>query len=73
IVMVLHDLAAAARYADLLVAMRDGRIVASGPPRETVDAALVQELYGIEAEILTATSDGAPVVVPTVRVPVAGG
>ncbi|MFH9138195.1 ABC transporter ATP-binding protein [Streptomyces sp. NPDC017524] len=72
IVMVLHDLAAAARYADLLVAMRDGRIVACGPPRETVDAALVQELYGIEAEILTAASDGAPVVVPAVRVPTLG-
>ncbi|MFH8669433.1 ABC transporter ATP-binding protein [Streptomyces anulatus] len=72
IVMVLHDLAAAARYADLLVAMRDGRIVASGPPRETVDTALVQELYGVEAEILTATSDGAPVVVPTVRAPAVG-
>ncbi len=72
IVMVVHDLAAAARYADTLVAMRDGRIVASGPPRETVDAALVQKLYGIEAEILTATSDGAPIVVPRVSVPTAG-
>ncbi|MEW2069680.1 ABC transporter ATP-binding protein [Streptomyces sp. NPDC007346] len=69
IVMVVHDLAGAARYADTLVAMRAGRIVASGPPREIVDADLVRELYGIEAEILTATSDGAPVVVPTVSAP----
>ncbi|TVL89688.1 ABC transporter ATP-binding protein [Streptomyces sp. SAJ15] len=67
IVMVLHDLAAAARYADAVVAMRDGRVVAAGPPREIVDAALVRELYGIEAEILTASADGAPVVVPGVR------
>ncbi|MFD3888035.1 ABC transporter ATP-binding protein [Streptomyces microflavus] len=69
IVMVVHDLAGAARYADTLVAMRAGRILASGPPREIVDADLVRELYGIEAEILTATSDGAPVVVPTVSAP----
>ena len=32
VVMVLHDLAMAARYADHLVAMRDGRVVAEGPP-----------------------------------------
>ncbi|KUF18017.1 ABC transporter ATP-binding protein [Streptomyces silvensis] len=65
VVMVVHDLAAAARYADTVVAMRDGRVVASGPPRETIDPALVRELYGIDTEILFASSDGAPVVVPT--------
>ncbi|MCS0637482.1 ABC transporter ATP-binding protein [Streptomyces sp. LP05-1] len=69
IVMVVHDLAAAARYADLVVAMRDGRVIASGPPRETIDTALVRELYGIETDILFAPSDGSPVVVPaTTRV-----
>jgi iron complex transport system ATP-binding protein len=64
VVMVLHDLAAAARYCDVLVAMRDGRLVAAGPPREVVDAALVRRLYDIDADVLTAPGDGAPVVVP---------
>ncbi|MFB9904878.1 ABC transporter ATP-binding protein [Allokutzneria oryzae] len=63
VVMVLHDLLSAARYADLLVAMRDGRIVAAGPPREVVNAGLVRELYDVEADILEAPSDGTPVVV----------
>ncbi|WP_210495258.1 ABC transporter ATP-binding protein [Patulibacter sp. SYSU D01012] len=63
VVMVLHDLASAARYADVLVAMRDGRIVATGPPREVVDAALVRRLYDVDAEVLQA-ADGSPVVVP---------
>ncbi|MFF9347702.1 ABC transporter ATP-binding protein [Streptomyces sp. NPDC014734] len=67
VVMVLHDLAGAARYADVLVAMNGGRIVARGPAREVVDAALVRELYGIEADVLEAPGDGAPVVVPTAR------
>ncbi|MFH8752602.1 ABC transporter ATP-binding protein [Streptomyces rimosus] len=67
IVMVVHDLAAAARYADTVVAMRSGRVVAAGPPREIIDAALVKELYGVDAEILAAPSDGSPVVVPTSR------
>ncbi|MFF3763904.1 ABC transporter ATP-binding protein [Streptomyces sp. NPDC001922] len=64
VVMVLHDLAAAARYADRIAALQDGRVVAEGPPREVVDAGLVRRLYGIEADILRAPADGAPVVVP---------
>lgn len=64
VVMVLHDLASAARYADVVVAMNAGRVVAHGPAREVVDAALVRDLYGVEADILPAPGDGSPVVVP---------
>ncbi|MFC4158687.1 ABC transporter ATP-binding protein [Chitinimonas lacunae] len=64
VVIVLHDLIAAARYADQLVAMRDGRIVAAGRPREVVTPALVRQLYDIDADVLTAPGDGTPVVVP---------
>lgn len=67
IVMVQHDLAAAARYAYRLVAMKDGRVIAEGAPRETVDEALVKELYGLETDILRAPVDGSPVVVPRGR------
>lgn len=67
VVMVQHDLAAAARCADLLVAMKDGRVVARGKPDEVVDEALVKELYGVDADILGAPGDGSPVVVPRVR------
>ncbi len=63
VVMVLHDIGAAARYADDVLAMRDGEVVAWGPPAEVVDAALVRALFDVEADILTAPSDGAPVVV----------
>lgn len=67
IVMVLHDLGAAARYADTLVAMQAGRIVANGAPRKIVTPALVRQLYGIDADIINASGDGAPVVVPHAR------
>lgn len=63
ILMVLHDLTAAARFADVLVAMRDGRLVAAGPPREIVSPELVRELYDVEADVLPAPGCGAPVVV----------
>jgi iron complex transport system ATP-binding protein len=67
IVMVLHDLAAAARYADTLVAMQAGKIVAAGSPQRVVTPALVQQLYGVAADVLTAPGDGAPIVVPRSR------
>ncbi|MFC7302942.1 ABC transporter ATP-binding protein [Streptomyces monticola] len=67
VVMVLHDLGGAARYADTVVAMNAGEVVAQGPAREVVDAALVKELYGLEVDVLSAPGDGAPVIVPTAR------
>lgn len=63
VVMVLHDLGSAARYADTVLAMREGATVALGPPSEVVDATLVRELFDVEADILSAPSDGSPVVV----------
>ncbi|MEN9659218.1 MAG: Fe(3+)-dicitrate transporter ATP-binding protein [Pseudomonadota bacterium] len=67
VVMVLHDLIAAARYADVLIAMKNGKIIANGPPREIVSTELVHTLYGVHADILQAPSDGSPVIVPAVR------
>ncbi|WIX32112.1 ABC transporter ATP-binding protein [Salinicola sp. JS01] len=58
--MVLHDLASACRFADHLVAMYAGRIVAAGPPREIVTEALVRELYGIECTLIDDPATGSP-------------
>ncbi|AZS70384.1 Fe(3+)-dicitrate ABC transporter ATP-binding protein [Streptomyces lydicus] len=67
VVMVQHDLAAAARYSDTLIAMKAGRIIAHGTPRDTVDEALVKDLYALDADILRAPGDASPVVVPRTR------
>ena len=64
VVMVLHDLVAAARHADQLIAMKDGQVVAAGPPASVVTPALVRQLYGVEVHVLARPGDGAPVVVP---------
>lgn len=47
--------------------MKGGRVIATGAPRETVDEALVKELYALDADILAAPGDGSPVVVPRSR------
>jgi iron complex transport system ATP-binding protein len=69
VVMVLHDLNQACRYADLLVAMRAGRIHAAGPPTEIVDAELVEEVFGIEAQVIEAPLTGTPLCLPVGRRP----
>ena len=67
VVMVLHDLAMAARYADHLVAMRDGRIVAEGSPAEVVTPEVIAEVFGVTASVLIDPESGTPVVIPRRR------
>ncbi|MDX6740087.1 ABC transporter ATP-binding protein [Actinocorallia sp. A-T 12471] len=68
VVMVLHDLNLAARYAHHLVAMRDGRVAAQGPPSEVLTAELVRDVFGLDAQIITDPSAGTPLVIPLSRV-----
>lgn len=67
VVMVLHDLPLAARYADHLVAMREGRIVAEGPPREVVTAQTVCDVFGITCRVRWEQATGDLSVVPLGR------
>ena len=64
VVIVLHDLMLAARYADHLVAMREGRIVAAGTPDDVLTPALAEELYGVPCNVIPDPSTGRPVVLP---------
>jgi len=64
IVAVLHDLNQAARYADHIIAMRDGRILAAGPPGEVVTSARVEEIYGLPNVVIADPITGGPLVVP---------
>ena len=63
VVVVLHDLSAAAAYADHVVVVAQGCVVKQGPPAETLDAQTVSEVYGIGVEVLR-DSAGNPVLVP---------
>jgi iron complex transport system ATP-binding protein len=73
IVLVLHDLNQACRYAHHLVAMRDGAVHAAGPPREIVDAELVLAVLNLRAEILDDPVSGAPLCIPLTRAARAAG
>ncbi len=67
IVVVLHDLNLAARYAQRLVAMRDGVLVASGTPAEVLTEQLMADVFELEARIVPDPVAGTPMVVPVRR------
>lgn len=67
LVAVLHDLNHAARYATHLVAMRDGAVVAEGPPAEVVTAPLVERVFGLRCQVIEDPETGTPLVVPAGR------
>ncbi|MFR9728491.1 ABC transporter ATP-binding protein [Saccharopolyspora sp. MS10] len=64
VVMVLHDLNLAARYADRLVAMREGAIVAEGAPGEVLTEELLADVFGLNARVIPDPVAGTPMVVP---------
>ena len=64
IVLVLHDLNQAARYADRMVALQQGRIVADGEPAAVLTAALLEQVFNVRAHIVADPSSGTPVCLP---------
>ena len=67
IVMVLHDINMAARYADHLFALRGGEIVASGRPTEVVTDRLIREVFDLDALVVRDPVSGTPIVLPRGR------
>lgn len=67
IVIVLHDLNLAARYADHLIAMKSGSIVASGSPAEVVTETMVADVFGMQSMVIEDPVAGTPMVLPIGR------
>lgn len=64
LVAVLHDLNQACRYADSIIAMKDGGVVAQGAPEDIITADLVAEVFGIDCSVIADPVTGAPMIVP---------
>lgn len=67
IVMVLHDLNQASRYAHHLVAIKDGGVFAQGAPHEVVTTAMVREVFNLPCHIALDPVSGTPMCVPVGR------
>ncbi|MEU2506431.1 ABC transporter ATP-binding protein [Streptomyces sp. NPDC007863] len=64
VVMVLHDLAHAARFAERIVALRDGRVVADGTPKDVVTPAFLADVLKVSGRVGRDPEGGWPVCYP---------
>ncbi|EHS55205.1 ABC transporter ATP-binding protein [Paenibacillus kribbensis] len=64
IVMVVHDLNHAARYAQHMIAIKKGKAEAVGAPTEVMSPDVLREVFGIEADIVTDPRTGVPLCLP---------
>lgn len=67
IVMVLHDVNLAIRYADHIFAMRQGELIAQGAPRDIVSEDLMCRLYQLDCAVIADPVSGAPHIIPRGR------
>jgi iron complex transport system ATP-binding protein len=67
VVMVLHELNLACRYAHRIVVMKEGAVVAEGAPRDVVTEELVADAFGLSSTVLTDPVSQTPLVVPVGR------
>ncbi|WIV18990.1 ABC transporter ATP-binding protein [Paenibacillus polygoni] len=64
IVMVVHDLNHASRYAHHMIAIKQGKAAATGTPKEVMTPDVLREVFGIEADIVTDPRTGVPLCLP---------
>ncbi|OIN13512.1 ABC transporter ATP-binding protein [Oceanisphaera psychrotolerans] len=57
VLMSLHELNQAARYADQLVVMREGRLICQGSPKQVLKRELIADVFGVDA-IISRDEDG---------------
>ena len=72
IVMVLHDLNLAARYADHLIALADGRLHSAGEPADVLTEDTVRAVFGLDSLVIVDPTSGKPLMLPIGRHHVVG-
>jgi len=71
IVVVIHELNLAIRYADHLIVMKEGRVEAVGTPSEVVTEELIERTFSLPCRIVDDPETGKPLVIPRLRTRVA--
>ncbi|MFV0480107.1 MAG: ABC transporter ATP-binding protein [Anaerorhabdus sp.] len=67
IIMVLHDINLSARYADYLFAMKEGKLIREGNPKEVITSELIKEVFDLDCDIIQDPISQTPLVVPIGR------
>lgn len=63
VLMAIHDISLAAAYSDKIIALKNGEIVAQGPPSEVITEKTISELFDTPVSIIAHPSTGKPLVV----------
>ena len=64
VVAVLHDLNQAARHADHVIVLQEGRVVVAGAPDQALSVDVLAQVFGVRATVLTDPDSGRPVFIP---------
>jgi iron complex transport system ATP-binding protein len=67
VAIVLHDLNLAARYADHVIALKAGSIVAEGAATDVITEQLVRDVFGLESRVVADPISGTPLIIPVGR------
>lgn len=62
VICVSHDINQAAHYADQLLLMRSGQVIAHGPPREVIRQEVLRQLYDVQIDLIPTGGDEVPLV-----------
>ena len=62
-----HTFVAAARYADHLVAMAQGQVIAAGDPGDVLTEETVRRVFGLDSRVVPDPLTGRPMVIPIGR------
>ncbi len=64
LVMVFHDLNLAARYADFMIAMKDGKVIGADDPKSLIQPEMLKNVFGIDAMVIEDPAVKTPLIVP---------
>ncbi|MEO0909431.1 MAG: ABC transporter ATP-binding protein [Pseudomonadota bacterium] len=64
VVAVLHDINLAARFADHIVAMKNGNVHTSGDPASVITKETIKSVFGLESEVISDPIHGKPYIIP---------
>jgi len=64
IVMVVHDLNHASRYAEEIVAIKNGQIIHAGPPSKVIRPDILEKVFEVKCDIIQDTRTGKPICIP---------
>lgn len=64
IVMVLHDINLSSRYGDYIFALKKGKLIAEGRPKDIITKELMKEIYNLDCIIIEDPLTASPLIIP---------